>query len=132
MKEFASQLVKDKVGLIGAIGILLIVIVSLFASVIAPFSPEKMYTDAILQSPNATYFFGTDEFGRDIFSRIIYGAQVSVKVSVIAVGIGATLGLIFGLISGYFQGKVDSIIMRMMDVLFPFSDIIRAWDIFKD
>ncbi|MER2125569.1 ABC transporter permease [Solibacillus sp.] len=126
MKEFASQLVKDKVGLIGAIGILLIVIVSLFASVIAPFSPEKMYTDAILQSPNATYFFGTDEFGRDIFSRIIYGAQVSVKVSVIAVGIGATLGLIFGLISGYFQGKVDSIIMRVMDVLFAFPDILLA------
>lgn len=126
MKEFASQLVKDKVGLIGAIGILLIVIVSLFASVIAPFSPEKMYTDAILQSPNTTYFFGTDEFGRDIFSRIIYGAQVSVKVSVIAVGIGATLGLIFGLISGYFQGKIDSIIMRVMDVLFAFPDILLA------
>lgn len=126
MKEFASQLVKDKVGLIGAIGISIIVIVSLFASVIAPFSPEKMFTDSILQSPNATYYFGTDEFGRDIFSRIIYGAQVSVRVSLIAVGIGASLGLIFGLISGYFQGKVDSVIMRVMDVLFAFPDILLA------
>ena len=124
MRDFTMRLMKDKVGFIGAIGILFILILSIFASVIAPYPPDNMFTDAILQKPNSTYLFGTDEFGRDIFSRIVYGAQVSVKVSLIAVGIGASLGLFFGLISGYFQGKVDNVIV--MDVLFAFPDILLA------
>ncbi|MEK4385430.1 ABC transporter permease [Solibacillus sp. FSL W7-1464] len=126
MKGFANRLVKDRIGLLGAIGIILVVIISIFAPIIAPFPPDKMFTKHILESPNSSYFFGTDEFGRDIFSRILYGAQVSVKVSVIAVGIGASLGLIFGLLSGYFQGKVDNFIMRIMDILFAFPDILLA------
>ncbi|TLS38695.1 ABC transporter permease [Pseudalkalibacillus caeni] len=126
MKEFFQRLVSDKVGLIGFIGILLVIIVAVLAPVIAPYSPDRMFTEHTLEGPSSQFLFGTDELGRDIFSRTVYGAQVSLQVGLIAVGIGATAGLIFGLISGYFQGKVDQVIMRVMDVFFAFPDILLA------
>lgn len=126
MKEFVQRLVDDKVGLVGLIGILLVVILALLAPIIAPYKPDEMFTNHVLEGPSSQFLFGTDEFGRDIFSRIIYGAQVSLQVGLIAVGIGAIGGLIFGLISGYFQGKVDQVIMRIMDVFFAFPDILLA------
>ncbi|WP_430790522.1 ABC transporter permease [Virgibacillus flavescens] len=126
MKQFLKKLIQDKVGLLGAIGIALVILIALLAPLIAPYSPEQMFTKHAMESPSAQFIFGTDEFGRDIFSRIVYGAQVSLQVGLIAVGIGASLGLLFGLISGYFQGKVDQIIMRIMDVFFAFPDILLA------
>ncbi|MFC4025056.1 ABC transporter permease [Oceanobacillus longus] len=126
MRPFLKRLKKDKVGLVGCIGILLVILVALFAPVLAPYGPEQMHTQNALESPSSEFIFGTDEFGRDIFSRIIYGAQVSLQVGLISVGIGAGLGLVFGLIAGYFQGRVDQIIMRIMDVFFAFPDILLA------
>lgn len=126
MKEFFQRLASDKVGLLGFIGILIVILVSLFAPLIAPYSPDKMFTEHTLEGPSGQFLFGTDELGRDIFSRTVYGAQVSLQVGLIAVGIGATAGLFFGLISGYFQGKVDQVIMRVMDVFFAFPDILLA------
>ncbi|MFZ3577648.1 ABC transporter permease [Virgibacillus sp. DJP39] len=126
MKQFLKRLIQDKVGLLGAIGIVLVILIAGLAPLIAPYSPEHMFTKHTMESPSVQFIFGTDEFGRDIFSRIVYGAQVSLQVGLIAVGIGASLGLIFGLISGYFQGKVDQIIMRIMDVFFAFPDILLA------
>ncbi|MFD1039743.1 ABC transporter permease [Virgibacillus byunsanensis] len=126
MRKFLKRLIHDKVGLIGSVGVLLVVIIGLLAPIIAPFSPEQMFTEHTMEGPSGQFIFGTDEFGRDIFSRIIYGTQVSLQVGLIAVGIGATCGLIFGLIAGYFQGKADQIIMRIMDVFFAFPDILLA------
>lgn len=126
MKAFMQSLKNDKVGFIGFIGILLVVIVAILAPVIAPHSPSEIFNEHILQGPNAQFLFGTDELGRDIFSRVVFGAQVSLQVSLTAVGIGAIGGLVLGLISGYFQGKIDQIIMRIMDVFFAFPDILLA------
>ncbi|MCA1040888.1 ABC transporter permease [Bacillus infantis] len=126
MKEFFQRLASDKVGLLGFIGILIVILVAVFAPLIAPYSPDKMFTEHTLEGPSGQFLFGTDELGRDIFSRTVYGAQVSLQVGLIAVGIGATAGLFFGLISGYFQGKVDQVIMRVMDVFFAFPDILLA------
>lgn len=126
MKQFLKRLRQDKVGLIGSIGVLLVIIIGFFAPVIAPYSPEQMFTEHTMEGPSGRFIFGTDEFGRDIFSRIVYGTQVSLKVGLIAVGVGATGGLIFGLLAGYFQGKVDQVIMRIMDVFFAFPDILLA------
>ncbi|GKV70582.1 diguanylate cyclase [Sporosarcina sp. NCCP-2716] len=126
MKSFWKRLKNDKVGLIGCIGVLLVVIFGLLAPAIAPYRPEQMFTEHTMQSPNGKFIFGTDEFGRDIFTRIVYGAKVSLQVGLIAVGIGAIGGLVFGLIAGYFQGIVDQVIMRVMDVLFAFPDILLA------
>ena len=126
MKQSLKRLMKDKVGLTGCMGIVIVIILALFAKAIAPYGPEEMFTEHTMEGPSAKFLFGTDEFGRDIFSRIIYGAQVSLQVGLIAVGIGAFGGLIFGLVAGYFQGKVDQIIMRVMDVFFAFPDILLA------
>ena len=126
MKEFTQKIMEDKVGLIGLIGVLFVVILALLAPVIAPYAPDKMHTMNVMESPSSQFLFGTDEFGRDIFSRVVYGAQVSLQVGLIAVGIGAFFGLIFGLLAGFYQGKTDQVIMRVMDVFFAFPDILLA------
>lgn len=121
-----KNLLKDKVGRIGCIGVLIICILGIFASVIAPYSPTQMFNNNILQAPSSQFLFGTDEFGRDIFSRIIYGARVSLFVGIISVGIGSIAGYLLGLIAGYFEGFVDNFIMRIMDILFAFPSILLA------
>ncbi len=121
-----KQLLKDPIGRIGFIGVAIIVLLSIFAPKIAPYDITEMFTKSKLVSPNGEFIFGTDNFGRDVFSRIIYGAKVSLQVGIISVGISATCGYIFGIIAGYFEGAVDSIIMRFMDVLFAFPSILLA------
>lgn len=126
MKEMLSKIVKDKIGLVGLIGVLIIVILGLLAPLLAPNDPTEMFKQNILEAPSSEYWLGTDEFGRDILSRVIYGARVSLFVGLISVGIGATLGFLFGVTAGYFQGWIDNVIMRAMDVLFAFPDILLA------
>ncbi|MBO1001754.1 ABC transporter permease [Pseudogracilibacillus auburnensis] len=126
MGEFLTRLRNDKIGLMGLIGVLLICIIGLLAPFIAPHNPTEIFNEYRLVSPNSQFLLGTDDLGRDILSRIIYGAQVSLMVGLIAVGIGAGFGLLFGLLAGYFQGVIDNIIMRVMDVLFAFPDLLLA------
>ena len=126
VRGFFQRLLDDKVGLIGFLGIVIVIIMAVIAPFVAPYKPDQMFTEHVLKGPSSQFLFGTDELGRDIFTRILYGAQVSLKVGMIAVGIGASLGLLFGVISGYFQGKVDQIIMRIMDIFFAFPDILLA------
>ena len=126
MRDFTRQIIEDKVGLVGLIGVLLVVLLAIFAPIIAPYAPDKMHTLHTMEGPSSQFLFGTDEFGRDIFSRVVYGAQVSLQVGLIAVGIGAFFGLLFGLLAGFFQGKIDQFIMRIMDIFFAFPDILLA------
>jgi peptide/nickel transport system permease protein len=121
-----KELLKDPMGRVGLIGVLLIVFLSILAPKIAPYDITEMFTQDKLDGPSSQYIMGTDNFGRDIFSRIIYGARVSLKVGLISVGIAASFGLIFGIAAGYFEGKVDSLIMRFMDILFAFPSILLA------
>ena len=116
---------KDPMGRIGMIGILLVILVAIFAPLAAPFEPDKMVAMP-KSAPSADYWFGTDNYGRDIFSRILYGARVSLEVGIIAVGIGAVDGYILGLLAGYFEGWVDRVIMCVMDILFAFPSILLA------
>ena len=124
MRDFTRKIIEDKVGLVGLIGVLLVVLLAIFAPIIAPYAPDKMHTLHTMEGPSSQFLFGTDEFGRDIFSRVVYGAQVSLQVGLIAVGIGAFFGLLFGLLAGFFQGKIDQFIMRIMDIFFAFQDIL--------
>ncbi|WP_078592595.1 ABC transporter permease [Evansella clarkii] len=126
MKEITDRLRKDKIGMAGLIGVLFIILLAFLAPVIAPYNPTEMFNQHRLERPSTQFWLGTDEFGRDILSRIIYGAQVSIMVGLIAVGIGATFGFIFGLLAGFFKGWVDNTIMRIMDVLFAFPDLLLA------
>lgn len=121
-----KELFKDPIGRIGLIGVILIILLSLFADKIAPYDITEMFTKNKLASPEGKFIFGTDNFGRDVFSRIIFGARVSLKVGIISVGIAASFGLLFGVIAGYFEGRVDSLIMRFMDILFAFPSILLA------
>lgn len=121
-----KELIKDPMGKIGFIGVMTIIILSFLAPIIAPYDVTEMFTQDKLTGPSIQYFFGTDNFGRDVFSRVIFGAKVSLRVGIISVGIAASFGLIFGVAAGYFEGKVDNIIMRFMDILFAFPSILLA------
>ncbi len=121
-----KELFKDPMGRIGLIGVLLIIVLSVLAPFVATHDITEMFTQDKLTGPDSQYLFGTDNYGRDVFSRIIYGARVSLKVGIVSVGIAATFGLIFGVASGYFEGTVDNIIMRFMDILFAFPSILLA------
>ena len=115
---------KDPMGKIGIVGLFLLIVVALFAPYIAPYPYDQIGMK--FQAPSAEHLFGTDKFGRDILSRVIYGARVSLEVGIIAVGIGATAGYVLGLVAGYFEGPVDRVIMCVMDILFAFPSILLA------
>ena len=115
---------RDPMGKIGIVGLFLLIVVALFAPYIAPYPYDQIGMK--FQAPSAEHLFGTDKFGRDILSRVIYGARVSLEVGIIAVGIGATAGYLLGLIAGYFEGIVDRVIMCVMDILFAFPSILLA------
>lgn len=119
------ELWKDPMGRVGMVGIVLLIIMAVFAPALARYAPEKMLT-LPFTSPTGAYWFGTDNYGRDIFSRVVYGARVSLQVGIIAVGIAATAGYVLGLIAGYFEGWLDRIIMCVMDILFAFPSILLA------
>ena len=125
LKQTLKELWKDPMGRLGMIGIGILILMAIFAPVVAPHDPTKMLTMP-KAAPSAEFIFGSDNYGRDIFSRILYGARVSLKVGLIAVGIGATAGYVVGLIAGYFEGIVDRIIMCIMDILFAFPSILLA------
>ncbi|PWW08769.1 peptide/nickel transport system permease protein [Paenibacillus cellulosilyticus] len=112
--------------LVGLVFILLWVVLALLAPWIAPYDPNGIRTEDKLQSPNMAHWFGTDNFGRDIFSRILYGARVTLWTGVLAIGIACVAGIPLGAIAGYFGGKVGNIIMRMMDTLLAFPSLILA------
>lgn len=107
------------------VGIFLIILTAVLAPVIAPYQPDHMIA-APKSAPAPDYLFGTDNYGRDVFSRVIYGARVSLWVGLIAVGIGAGAGYVVGMIAGYFEGWTDTVIMRIMDILFAFPSILLA------
>jgi len=96
------------------------------ASVIAPYSPFDLDVALMLQGPSAAHWLGTDELGRDVLSRTIFAAQISVEVALVAVGVGVFGGTIIGVLAAYFGGVVDIVLMRLMELLFSFPAILLA------
>lgn len=109
----------------GAI-VLLLGAAALFGGALAPHDPNAMNFGALFAPPSLAHPFGTDEFGRDLFSRILHGAAVSVKVAFIAVGISAVAGVTLGLLAGYYGGWLDEVLMRVMDVFFALPAVLLA------
>ena len=105
--------------------LLLMAICAIFAPLIAPYSYTKLL-DAPLLPPSRTYWLGTDDFGRDELSRLIYGARVSLTVAVVSVTFASTVGTTLGLIAAYYRGWTDTLVMRMMDILLSFPTIVLA------
>jgi peptide/nickel transport system permease protein len=114
---------------LGAAGLLVIVamgVCAIFAPWVAPYDPLAIDYGAMLAAPSAEHWLGTDSFGRDVLSRIIYGARTALAVGFLASFLGSTIGAIVGVISAYFGGKTDLVIQRVMDVLLSFPIIVLA------
>jgi peptide/nickel transport system permease protein len=124
--EALKRLSQNKLANAAAVIIFINLLLALFAGLISPYDPTEMHAKQRLQAPSLEFLLGTDEFGRDILSRIIYGAQISLKVGLISVGIAIVFGVFLGLVSGYFRGIMDHAISRVMDVFFSFPDILLA------
>ncbi len=113
-------------GAAGAVVVLVMIFLAAFAELIAPYDPEANSFEHMLTAPSLQFLLGTDDFGRDIFSRIIYGARTALFVGFVAAFVGATGGLVLGVASAYFGGWFDLIVQRVMDVFMAFPLIIMA------
>ena len=120
------RLWQQKSGLAGGILILFFLTAAALPGFFTPYDPLEMNAKHRLQSPSGEHWFGTDEFGRDIFSRVVWGSRLSLQISFFTVVLANFGGIILGLVGGYFGGWRDSLIMRMVDVLFSFPFILLA------
>ena len=120
MKNVLIKLFKNKFALTGLTIITLLIVVALFAPVISPYTPSEQNVFERLQAPSLTHFFGTDDLGRDVFTRMIFGARISLAVGFISVFIILVIGTFLGIVSGYYGGKIDYIIMRFTDIVLCF------------
>lgn len=126
--ELWLRFLKNKTAVIGLIVFCIIVAVAIVAPWIADYENVviKMHIPDRLQTPSASHWFGTDELGRDILARIVYGAQVSLLIGISAISVSLTVGLVLGGAAGYYGGKTDGIIMRAMDVFLCLPDVLLA------
>ena len=118
-----NKLKRNKTAMIGLVIVVVMVFIAVFAPVLAPYDPDEIHPlDAFLKPFSEGHIFGTDQFGRDLLSRVIYGARVSLIVAAGGTFVGGIIGVLLGLIAGFMGGIVDSIIMRIMDgfLSFPF------------
>jgi peptide/nickel transport system permease protein len=120
------QMLRNHTAMACFVVLLIITGVAVFAPQIAPKDPNRPNLAARLQPPSAEHLFGTDHYGRDVLSRTIYGARVSLTVGVVAVAFGAVIGVLLGLVAGYRGGAVDSLISRFIDVMLAFPLLLLA------
>ncbi len=111
---------KNPLSVLGLIIIVFFAMIAILASVISPYEPTQINVYNVLSPPSSEHLFGTDELGRDVLSRMIWGARISLMVGFIAVGIAITIGIIVGSISGYYGGKIDAVLMRFVDMMLAF------------
>jgi peptide/nickel transport system permease protein len=121
-----KTILKARLAGVAAAIILLVLLVALFAPILAPYDPAKINVPHRLEGPSTTHLMGTDQNGRDILSRVVYGSRVSVQVGVVAVAIALLVGVPLGLVAGYVGGVVDEALMRIMDAVIAFPAIILA------
>lgn len=121
-----AALRRNRGAMIGLGITLLLLFTAAFAPQISPSDPTLMGAGGSLEPPSPAHPFGTDKFGRDLFSRVVAGSRLTLFIGVLAVGISCTIGSLLGLISGYAGGKIDNVIMRAVDVMFSFPDILIA------
>ena len=113
-------------GTVGAAIIIVMILAAAFADVIAPYDPQEGVFTGLPEAPSLDHLLGTDPFGRDVFSRLLYGARTALLVGFTSSLVGSTIGLVLGVVGSYFGGKVDEIIQRFMDVLISFPLIVIA------
>ena len=124
-KRIFRRLLKTR-AVVGGILLLLIILMAIFAPFVAPYDPVKQNIRNRLQGPSREHIFGTDQFGRDTFSRVVYGARISLNVGFSSILIAMVAGCLLGLIAGFYGGIIDNIIMRIMDVLMALPGFLLA------
>ena len=124
--EVGKRLAKSHMAIAGLAIVLLLLLTALFADVIAPYHYDEQNLENAFHGPSWEHLFGTDEFGRDIFSRIVYGSRISLEVGFFAVAISVVIGGVLGAVAGYYGGALDNIIMRTMDILLSIPQILLA------
>jgi peptide/nickel transport system permease protein len=114
---FITRFMADRLAMAGAALVALLFFVAAFSPLLVRHRPETIDVNSILSPPSATHWLGTDDLGRDVFSRMVYGSRISLSVGFVAVGIATAIGLVLGALAGYFGGWIDEIIMRFVDVM---------------
>jgi peptide/nickel transport system permease protein len=122
-RQFARR---NPLGAAGGVVVVIMILVAAFADVIAPYNPVANAFDRMHEPPSWENWFGTDQFGRDVFSRIVYGARTALVVGFVSSFVGASIGLVLGVASAYFGGRTDLIFQRVLDVFLAFPIIILA------
>lgn len=126
LQDIWIRMRRNKLAMVGLFIILALVIVAIFADQIAPYGFAEQNLQNQFAPPSAEHWFGTDDLGRDIFSRVIYGSRISLKVGFISVSISLVIGVAIGAITGFYGGRVDNILMRFIDILQSIPDILLA------
>ncbi len=111
-----KRLAKNKMAVVGMIIVILLILVAIFSDFLMPYKYDYQDSSAILQAPSTNHWLGTDNLGRDLFSRLIYGTRLSLQLGVVSVILAAVIGGILGSIAGYYGGKADNILMRFLDI----------------
>ncbi len=122
-------ILKSPLTLFGALLVILLIFMAIFAPLIAPYNPNKISLREKLTPPSLKHPFGTDEVGRDLLSRVIYGSRISLQVGIIVVLLSGIPGILIGAFSGYYGGQLDNIIMRVMDIVMAFPPLVLALSI---
>jgi len=127
-REFWSRFSENRLAAAGLVIIVALFVLSLSASFITPYDPDAIDAWHVLLPPSSAHWFGTDELGRDVFTRVIFGARVSLKVGFVAVGIAVLIGTVVGLFAGFYGGWLEALLMRLVDIMlcFPTFFLILA------
>ena len=125
-RPFILRLISTPAGFLGLLIVLLLIFAAFFAEWLSPFDPTRMGAGKRFLPPGGDFILGTDEFGRDMFSRIVHGARLTLLIGAVAVLISLTLGMAIGLAAAYFRGWLETILMRSADVLFSFTETLIA------
>jgi glutathione transport system permease protein len=125
-RQFTRKFFKQRVAVISLFVVFLLILLALFGPKLAPYDPATPDYNSIMAGPSSSHWLGTDDFGRDIFSRIINGARISLGIGLGSVAAGALIGTFFGLTSGYYGGWYDSLVQRVCDILFAFPGMLLA------
>jgi len=125
-RRATRTITRNRLVLAGLVMVIGLILIAALAGLIAPYDPIANNVRAALQPPSSYYYFGTDRFGRDVFSRVVYGSRLSLWVALVSVAISVSVGVALGLLSGYYRGWIDNLIGRVMDVFFSFPALLLA------
>ncbi len=125
-KEILRRLLRSPSAMVGLVIVLILIFCAVFADLIAPYGYDDQDLSRKFTEPSSEFLFGTDDYGRDIFSRIIYGSRISLIIGILSVTFSCVLGTLLGIISGFYGGRIDNAIMRFVDILLAVPSILLA------